>query len=335
MTVLLRADWLRLRRRRDLWIIAIAVIVIGGLSFLAGYRSDASDPTWLTTDAAQVRKEILGYTDFEGQGMTQAEIDAQIDQMVVEQIASNQQQLVEWEAQQRITLQKYAFPQSLFTVLGSGIIPLVALVLISSLAVGDEFRFGTIRTSLLAASDRRKFLAARFVSLTALTVGLFVALLLLATILGLGLAVIGADLGSNTMTVGAASAVVWLGAQILTTMVVIALATALTVLLRSGALPLLLILVGGLVEVFIAHLPIFAPNEFLSGVPQVFLTQNIRTLSAVLAQDTRAIALSEQGELPYMAFAMPMVGVAAIIAAYGVVFLVLADRRLRTMDVVE
>ena len=61
---LLRADWLRLRRRRDLWIIGIAVAVIGGLSFLASYRSDVADPVF--PDAAQVREEIISFSDFPG-----------------------------------------------------------------------------------------------------------------------------------------------------------------------------------------------------------------------------------------------------------------------------
>lgn len=335
MNALLRADWLRLRRRRDLWIIAIAVCVIGLISFVAAYRSDSSDPTWLPTDPAQIRAEMLSYTDFEGSGMTPAEIEDQINAMVAEQLVSNQQQLVEWEAQQLVVLQKYAFPQSVFTVLGSGIIPLVALVLITSLAVGDEFRFGTIRTSLLAAGNRRSFLVARVISLLTVMVGLFVVLVGLGTILGVGLGLVGADLGSNTIAVHAPSAVAWLGAQVLTTMVLMLLAVALTVLLRSGALPLLLILIGSLVEIFVANLPIFAPNELLSGVPQVFLTQNIRLLTAYLGFDTNAIALSEGGERPYQAIEIPMIGVALVVAAWGILFLLIADRRLRTMDVTE
>lgn len=335
MKALLRADWLRLRRRRDLWIIAIAVCVIGCVTFLSGYRSDASDPTWLITDPVQVRQEVLGYTEFEGSGMTQAEIDAQIDQIVADQIASNQQQLVEWEAQQRITLQRYGFPQSVFTVVGSGVIPVVALVLISSLAVGDEFRYGTIRTSFLAASNRRRFLVARLLSLLALTVGLFVVLLVLGTLLGAVLALVGADLGANTLTIHAPSAVAWLGAQLLTTFVMIVLAIALTVLLRSGALTVLLIVLGSFIELFIAHLPIFAPTELLSGVPQAFLLQNVTLLTGRLGLDTGALALVPSADLPHQSIAVPMVGVAAVVVGWGILFLLIADRRLRTMDVVE
>ena len=123
--------------------------------------------------------------------------------------------------------------------------PFLALVLIASLAVGDEFRFGTIRTSLLAASNRRRFLVARLVSLFALTVGLFVAL---ARCSGRSwrsgpARLVGAELGRDApRSIDPVARCAWLAAQILTTMVVIVLATALTVLLRSGALPLLLII---------------------------------------------------------------------------------------------
>ena len=330
MRALLHADWLRLRRRRDFWIIGIAVCVLAGLAFLGAYRSEVSDPVY--PDAAEIRQEMIDFGFFEG---TPDEIAAQIDLNVADQLAMYAAQRDEGEAHQRISLQRFAFPQSLFTTLGSGIAPLIALILVASLAVGDEFRFGTLRTSLLAAGDRRRFLAARLVSLLAITVGLFVAVLLLGAILGLGLGVIGADLGVGSTTVDALSAILWLGAQILVTMVLITLGTALTLLLRSGALPLLLIIIAGLIELFVAHLPVFAPNEFLSGVPQAFLSTNIRLLTAALGLDTHALALSEVGDLPSATVEIPLLGVAAIVAAWGLLFLVVADRRLRTMDVTE
>ncbi|MDQ3128297.1 MAG: ABC transporter permease subunit [Chloroflexota bacterium] len=332
MSALLRADWLRFRRRKDFWIIAIGVCLFSGISFLAAYRSDAADPTWFSTDPVQIRQEILSYAEFGG--MTQAEIDAQIDQMVTDQVAAGQQQSLEWEAQQRITLQKYDVSQSVFTILGSGLMPMLALILGASLAVGDEFRFGTVRTSLLAAGNRRRFLGARLVSLFAISVGLFAILALIGVVLGLGLRIVGAELAPVTTPIDPLSALQWLAAQVLTTMVLIALAVALTFVLRSGALPLLLILIAALVELFVANLPIFGPGEFLAGVPQGFLTTSIRTLTTVLGYQTHAVALAD-AEVPTTAIDLPLVVVAGIIAAWGLLFLVIADRRFRSMDVVE
>ncbi len=332
MTALLRADWLRFRRRREFWIIAIAVCLFSSVSFLAAYRSDAADPTWFSLDPVQIRQEILGYTEFGG--MTQAEVDAQIDQMVADQLIQNQIQSADWEARQRVTLQKYDVTESPFTILGSGLMPILALVLGASLAVGDEFRYGTIRTSLLAAGNRRRFLGARLVSLFAVTVALFAILALIGVILSLVLRIVGAELAPVTTPIAPISALLWLGSQVLTTMVVIALAVALTMFLRSGALPLLLILIAAFVELFVANLPIFRPGEFLAGVPQAFLTTSIQILTTIVGYQTHAVALAD-AEVPTTAIELPLGVVAGIVAAWGILFLVVADRRFRTMDVVE
>jgi ABC-type transport system involved in multi-copper enzyme maturation permease subunit len=330
MMALLRADWLRYRRRLDFWIIAIAVCILGSVTFLAAYHNDVTDPFWPT--AAEIRQDVLGSTSFEG--MTQTEIDQQIDQMVAGQVAQYDQQRAEFEANQAIALQKYDPAESPFTFLGSALAPIIALVLVGSLAIGDEFRYGTVRTSLLAAGNRRRFLAARLVSLLVMTVGLFVALAMLGAIFGLGLRAAGAEVSAVTTPVDPASALAWFAAQILTTMVVIALGSALTLLLRSGAMTLLLIVVITLAELFVAALPIFRQGEFLSGVPQVFLWNAIRTLTSRLGFDSHAVAL-RGGDLPPVAIDLPLAVVVAIAAAWGLLFLLVADRRLRTMDVVE
>lgn len=331
MSQLLRADWLRFRRRKDLWIIAIAVLVVGGLAFIAGYRSDVVDPTW--PDAAQIRQETIDFNVgfFEG---TPAEIEAQVNQMVADQLVQYAQYAAEWEVSQAINLQKYDIVQAPFTVINAGILPMLALVLMASLAIGDEFRFGTIRTSLLAASSRRRFLAARFTTVLAMVVGLFVAQILLGLILGLGLRLTGSEVAASTTAIDPVSAAAWIGALVLATMVLISLGTALTVLLRSGAMPLLLIILFGVIELFVSALPIFQAPELLSGVPQGFIGTSIRTLTARLGLDTHAVALGAV-EVPAMAIALPMIAVAAILAAWGTLFVVLADRRFRTMDVTE
>jgi hypothetical protein len=224
--------------------------------------------------------------------------------------------------------------QSPFTLIGSGIAPLIALVLIASLALGDEFRFGTVRTSLLAAGSRRRFLAARLISLFVLTAGLFGALILLGIIIGIILRLVSAEVAATVTPIDAGAGLAWLGAQILATFVLILLGTALTVLLRSGAMPLLLIILAGLIELFISALPIFAPQQFLSGVPQGFLSTSIRALTTRLALDTHAVALAGS-EPPWAAIELPLVAVAGVVIAWGLIFLFAADRRFRTMDVVE
>jgi ABC-type transport system involved in multi-copper enzyme maturation permease subunit len=330
MKPLLLADWLRFRRRADLWIIAIAVCLIGGVSFLNGYKNDVTDP--VLDDPVQLRAAIAA--GFSSSGFTQAEIDAQLDQMVNDQIAQEQAELDQANERQKTTLQAYPFPQSMFTIIGPGLLPLLALVLMASFAVGDEFRFGTIRTSLLAAGNRRRFLVARSVTLLGMTTALLAALLVVGAVLGLVHMLAGAELAPTTVPLDTGSSIAWFAGQILVTAVVIGLGTAITVLLRSGALTLLLILVWSLFELFITNLPIFAPGQFVAGVPMALLTTNIRTLLAELGPATHAVGLSTI-EQPPVAFALPTVVVAAIVAGWGLLFLVVADRRLRTMDVTE
>ena len=329
MSRLIRADWLRFRGRRDFWIIAIGVLVISGLSFLAGYRADAADPEW--PSEAQVRQEARDYMFFEG---SPEEIEAQIEQYVVDMRASNEQSIAEWEAQQRINLQKYDVPQAPFTLLGSGLAPLLALILVASLAVGDEFRHGTIRTSFLAAGHRRRFLAARLVSLSVLVIGLHLALVLLGFVLAIVLRVVGADVTPTVTPISAAAAIAWFGGLVLVATVLVSLATFLALLLRSGALPLLILLIGGLIELFLVNLPIFARGEPLAAVPHGLLTTSLQLLGARLGADTHAIALVV-GEMPERAVVLPLVVLAGVVLAWGIVFVLAADRRIRRMDIVE
>src|SRR5205823_14276093 len=110
--------------------------------------------------------------------------------------------------------------------------------------------------------------------------------------------------------------------------------TALTMLLRSGAMPLLLIILAGLIELFVSALPVFWPGEFLAGVPQAFLTTSIRTLTVRLGLDTQAVALAGV-QPPRAAIDLPLIVVTGIVVGWGLIFLFVADRRFRTMDVSE
>jgi ABC-type transport system involved in multi-copper enzyme maturation permease subunit len=330
MRALLLADWLRFRRRRDFWIIAIAVGVVGGISFISSYRSEAQDPP--PFNEAEYRQQTIdsGFLV----GLPPEEAVADLEALIADARASAAQADIEREAQQAIGLQKYDVLESPFTLIGSGIAPILALILIASLALGDEFRFGTVRTSLLAAGSRRRFLAARLISLLVLTASVFVALVLLGLILGVALRLVGAEVPAAVTPIDPGAGGAWLAAQVLATFVLILLGTALTVLLRSGAMPLLLIILAGFTELFVSALPIFAPGQFLSGVPQAFLANSIRALTVRLGLDTHAIALAG-ADNGFAAIDLPVVAVAAVVIVWGLLFLLAADRRFRSMDIVE
>jgi hypothetical protein len=333
MTALLRADWLRFRRRLDIWAILVGVLVVGAIGFMNGYKSDSTDQPLLT--AAEIRQQVTEFVDFGG--MTQAEIDAQIEVMVQDGLAQQESSRLAQEEQQQHDLQKYDVAQSPLTMIGFGLIPLAALFVVTTLLVGDEFRFGTIRSSLLAASDRRRFLAARLVTIGIITVVLFVVLALLGVALSLILRMAGAEhppLPADWIALDGTAALGTVAAVVLSGTAVLAFGVLLALLTRSGAFPLLLVLIWLAGESFVANLPIFALGQPLAAIPQAFLTVSVRTLVGDLAGASHAWAYRD-ASAPQTAIELPLWAVALIVVAWLALFVALADRRLRRMDIVE
>jgi hypothetical protein len=329
VTALLRAEWIRYRRKIDLWVMVVGLLTFGIVGFVNGYRNDVTDPPLMSE--AQIRQMITDSSVFDG--FTQAEIDAQIDQSVRDFQASQEADRLGHEAQQAISLQKYDVAQAPLTVLGFGFGPLVAAFLIGTLIVGDEFRHSTIRAALLAASDRRRFLVARLATIAVITVGLFGAVLALALLLSLGLHLVGAELPPPTVAIDPGSAAGLVVVQILVVFAAVALGVALTLLFRSGAVPLLVVLIYVFVERFLANMPVFADREPLAGLQQGFFTEAAQRLITTYAQRTNAgtfeVSLNDSPAL------LPLWTSAVIVVAWLTLFLLIADRRLRTMDIVE
>jgi len=305
---------------------------VAALAVLNGYANDVADPPPFDRDAYV--QETMASGLFEG--MTQAEIDAQLPQLIADAQASDDFSRADHEARQAIALQRYGLPQAPLTLLASSLFSIIALALVASLVVGDEFRYGTLRTSLLAAADRRRFLAARLISLLVLIAAVFLALVLLAIMLSLALAVVGAELPAAA-PIDAPAAIGLVATDILVAAVVVLLTTALSLVMRSGALAFLVAVLLLLIDVFLAQLPVFhalGETAALAAVPQLSVTTAIRTLQAVLGQRTGGLAFADlpvpSGPLDLDPFVL-----ALILAAWGALFLFVADLRIRRMDVVE
>jgi ABC-type transport system involved in multi-copper enzyme maturation permease subunit len=329
MSNLLRADWLRLRRRRDFWVILIGIAILTAVMFLGAYRSAAMDPP--PFNQAEFEQMLNESGMFEG--LTPAEAEQQRAQMIADQRFQEEQAAIEREAQQQLELRRYSFPQSLMTILGSAILPFLALVLVASMAIGDEFRFGTLRTSLLAASDRRRFLAARMIAMTVMAAGLIALILALGIVLPMILAVTGAEL-PPAPPLDPAGTLLLLGLDVLVVVALMAFTAMVTLILRTGTLSVVFLLVYGLIELYIANLPAFSIGNFLAAVPQFFFIQGIRAIQLRLASDAGVLAV--QGEaFPPMAVDLGVPAMIAIVAAWGLLFLAIADHRIRKMDVTE
>ena len=329
MRNLLRADWLRLRRRRDFLVILIGITIVTVVTFLGAYRSDAMVfPPFNEVEFGQMLDESGMF-----EGMTPEEAVAQRAQMIADQRAQEEQEAAAREAQRQLDLRKYAFPQSLLTMLGSAILPFLALVLVASMAVGDEFRFGTLRTSLLAASNRRRFLAARMISMTVIAVGLIATILVLGVLVPAILAISGAEMPPAPPLNLPATALL-VGVDVLVVVGLMAFATMVTLILRTGTLSVVLLLIYGLIELYVANLPIFAIGNYLAAVPQFFFIQGIRAVQLRLATDAGSLA-SSSDSFPPMAVDLGLPVMIAIVLAWTLLFLAIADRRIRSMDVTE
>ena len=111
MIGLMRAELLRLRKRRSLQAIVLAVPLLVGVTFVLGYNSIYEQPPF---DEAAFRQELLdgGY----GVGVPPEELEP----ILAEAIESQRQMMAQVEESQRLVRATYVFPYSLVQVLGSG-----------------------------------------------------------------------------------------------------------------------------------------------------------------------------------------------------------------------
>ena len=150
MGSLLRADWLRIRRRWDVWIIVLGIPVLTLLSYVAGAAS-------------------AGTSHFQ----TVGEVPSEFQQQAAAQIA----------ALHAFSALPYQFPRSIATMVEGATMWLVlgAAFLAASL-LGSEFSWGTIRNVALFRPDRLRYLGARLAWLVGLVLVTFVAVVVLGAI---------------------------------------------------------------------------------------------------------------------------------------------------------
>ena len=191
---LLQAEWLRLRRRPEVLLLAVLLPVAAGLLFIASFL-----------DA--IRAVGVG--------------DGPPTPILPE--------FRQWMAWLR---EPYAFPQSLLAVLdGAWPIPFACLFL-GAATVGGDFGWGTIRTALLAWSDRTGWLVARLLSLAVLAAFMLAAVLVVGALLPLVLVVAGEQLPAVDPPTGL---LVVVGAQLLVAIQYAALGVAGGLVARSLA----------------------------------------------------------------------------------------------------
>jgi hypothetical protein len=147
---LMRADWLRIRRRWDVWIIVLGIPALGLLAYVTGAMSAANN-----------------------QIQTSGDVPYEFQLQLAAQIA----------AEKAFSALPYQFPRSIATMVGGTTTWLVlgGAYLAASL-LGNEFSWGTIRNVALIQPGRLRYLGARLTWLVVLVLVAFAAVTALGAI---------------------------------------------------------------------------------------------------------------------------------------------------------
>jgi ABC-type transport system involved in multi-copper enzyme maturation permease subunit len=306
----------------------IAIPVLIAFFYLAGFRNATSYlPTF---DEQALRQQLIDESLLNG--VLPDQVDQQIQPMIDSERANYEQQL----AQVRLTQSGFAFPQSLLVVLGSATYAFLALILLTATTIGDEFSWGTIRTMLLASSDRRRLLMGRLVSLGAVAVFVFAITLLLGFVLPGVLAVTGSVLPPAPPVDFGWLAILVL-ADLVISLTVISFAAMATLIVRSGGLTLVVALayvaIEGVANALLLRFPPFQDKGSLQWLLNVLPFRATVTVLDKLAGGAGRVE-------PYPgAFGSPDPGAAwlplAALVVWGAVFMAIAFWRFRRMDIVE
>jgi ABC-type transport system involved in multi-copper enzyme maturation permease subunit len=337
MSGLLRADWIRLGHRQTVQAIVVAIPLLAATFFLLNFRS--TDIQFYFDEAAE--RQML--TDqFTQGGMPPDQVKEQVDQIIADEKAGYEQM----RQQMEVTRATFAFPASVLTLMGSAtVVYLFGLILLTATTLGDEFGWGTIRTSLLASSDRPRFLAVRLaVLVTVAGVGLAL-LLLLSAVLPLVIAAVVGGL-PKPPPVDAAAVEVLVGGTLLTAIALIGFAAAATVVMRSGSLTLVVALVYVLAETAVVGLlgrlePFRPADSFgqgnaagpLAWVLNLFPVHAVQTFLVVAAQVAGNVSDGSGafGSAHLADTTLPL----ASIAVWAVIFMAVAMVRFTRMDIAE
>ena len=325
----IRAEWVRLGKRRALQVIVIAVPLLAAFFFLSGYASIWEGPP--PFDAAEVRARIIA-EGYYLEGVPPEEVEAVLAQAIESERVNTEMQLADLER----TRSGYAFPESLVTVFGSSMVILFALILLTATTIGDEFSWGTIRTTLIASSHRRRLLLVRLAAMALIAVLLLVSLLFLGLILPFVLSAAGARLPTPGPIDAGALGVLILG-QLVAGLAVIAFAAMATLLVRSGSLTLVVLLVYVLIEAAILAVLLqfegFRDNGPSAWILDAFPVRGMGTMAQAATRAASGLP-GYPGEVVVRnlgAAALPLLS----LSIWTCLFAGIALRRFRRMDIAE
>jgi ABC-type transport system involved in multi-copper enzyme maturation permease subunit len=335
MTGLVRAEVLRLGKRRSLQVIVLGAPLLIAVLFVMGWSSIYSNPPF---DAEGYRAQLIAEGYVAGLPPEQAE------PLLAEAVEQARQQYALAEAGEANQRATHLFPYSLATVMGSSVIVLVALLLLTATTMGDEFGWGTIRGMLLASGHRRKILAVRLAALAAAAVVMIGLTLVVGAILPFVLNVAAYRLPDPLPAFDYGALLVLVGGVLLASLVVACFAVLATLAFRSGPVALIVLPVWLAVEsailALLVRFPSIGGEMVIGGQPgpdawilELLPLRGFTTLTTVAS--TAAIGLPPYPGAPFTrslaAVEVPIVAFAVVALVFGV----LAFRRFNRMDIVE
>jgi ABC-type transport system involved in multi-copper enzyme maturation permease subunit len=325
---LLRAEWIRFRRRSSIQVIVLAVPLLAAFMFLSGSASVGPEPP--AFDPVAVRAELLaqGY----GQGLPPDQLEQALNDAVEAQRVPVELALEQY----RLARSAFAFPQGIVTLISSGTLVLLGVLLLTATSLGDEFGWGTIRTVLLASNHRARILLLRLGMLFGIGAALLAVLGLLGVVLPLVVSALGAPaVDVPPLHLGALGVLV-LG-TLEATFMVLAFGAMVTVLVRSGSLTLVLLLVYVALEASVLTVLLrFAPFQEGGGLVwllDAFPLRGFTRLTGVAGQMAAGLP-HFPGEVVPTDLSSTFVSLVAFLV-WGGLFLAIAYRRFTRMDIVE
>jgi hypothetical protein len=316
MGSLLRADWLRIRRRWDVWIIVLGIPAMALLSYITGA---------ISTGGPQIQTSGDVPPDFQAQMAAQ---DA---------------------AMRAFAALPYQFPRSIATMVeGATMWLILGAAFLAASMLGSEFTWGTIRNVVLFRPDRRGYLSARLAWLIGLVLATFVAVVALGTIAPV---LVRVDPGNQsaltdasnmglfppgpTASVGLTGALLVAASLLCVALAGMALAGLAALKLRSTASGILCAGIYAIVEGIAAALLMSRATGDLRYVPQLALTTRLAGLvgDAQAAAGLSAGGGGQTGSPGWVALP-PLVG-AAIVAVWLLGLLGLWFVVLRRADIDE
>jgi ABC-type transport system involved in multi-copper enzyme maturation permease subunit len=264
MITALRADWLRLRGRPDIWLAALMVPTLVALGLIAAYFEAIT----------QV-----------GPGPGPRPPDMPLPPEIT--------------AGMEYVRRPFTIPQVWLTALGSSGLLTFAVTFLAIATLGAEFSWGTLRTSLLAGTSRTDFVVARLTALALVAVGLLLLTGAVATVIAIALTIL--DGGLPTVEGPSIVGVVEVyGALTLTTCAFASVAVLLTLVTRSMIAATILMAAYVLSESLVLGSAVWSghPTTWAQALSLVGSTESLLADARLTAGDLTVVAGTATAQLP-------------------------------------